>query len=185
MWKTCLCECVSWCWRWDCWTARTGTRPSLWRWRAGWGDATSCSSPSRSPRSLRRGQSRTKLSEREVSSKFYFLHTVLILSCTMRVGIWNTNRTFAGNFLRVYFGKPGQTNKSKGGGRPGSNRGPTCYKADVLSITLWGRSSQLKCQGSPRFTRPKFPPEKPLENPLENRLENSLEHTVKWRPSQF
>ena len=30
--------------------------------------------------------------------KFYFLHTVLISSCTMRAGIWNTNRTFAGNF---------------------------------------------------------------------------------------
>ena len=38
--------------------------------------------------------------------------------------------------LRVYFGKPGQTNKSEGGGGPGLNPGPTRYKADVLSITL-------------------------------------------------
>ena len=57
--STCLCECVSWCWRWGCWSARSGIHPSLRRWRAGWGGETSCSSPSRSPRSLRRGRSRT------------------------------------------------------------------------------------------------------------------------------
>ena len=62
------------------------------------------------------------LAETPKPKKFYFLHTVLILSCTMRAGIWNTNRTFGGNFAGLL--RQARTNQQvRGWGRTGIEPG--------------------------------------------------------------